>query len=76
MIKYLRNIKHVLKHKFFVLIECWKKGLYIQGIIHDLSKFSPTEFYAYSWHFFADNLEKAYSGDKYEKLFQYAWLHH
>ncbi len=69
-------MRYTLQHKWFVLIECWKEGLYWQGIVHDLSKFSLTEFYAYSWNFFAIPLELADSGDTYKTLFQYAWLHH
>lgn len=34
----------IVKHKYYVGIECWKRGLYWQGIIHDLSKFSFAEF--------------------------------
>lgn len=34
----------LIKHKYHVLKECWKCGLYWQGITHDLSKFLPDEF--------------------------------
>ncbi|GHH99461.1 DUF5662 family protein [Neobacillus kokaensis] len=37
---YWRNFLYILNHKVNVLVECWKEGLYIQGIIHDWSKFS------------------------------------
>jgi hypothetical protein len=43
---------YILDHKVNVLIECWKEGLYIQGITHDLSKFSPKEFFSYAKKFF------------------------
>lgn len=74
--KYYKYLRYILEHKWFVLIECWKEGLYWQGITHDLSKFSPLEFYAYSWHFYAAEQELAGSGNKYKKKFSYAWLHH
>jgi hypothetical protein len=76
MNKYLKYFYYVLQHKWYVLIECWNEGLYWQGIIHDLSKFSFIEFYAYSWRFMASPLDKATSIEKYDKLFQYAWLNH
>ncbi len=76
MSKYIKNLWYVVQHKWFVLIECWKEGLYWQGIIHDLSKFSVTEFYAYTWNFFALPVERTDTGDTYKTLFQYAWLHH
>ena len=36
----------VLHHKKLVLRYCFRLGLYRQGICHDLSKFSPVEFFA------------------------------
>ncbi|MGD6993792.1 DUF5662 family protein [Sutcliffiella horikoshii] len=63
---------YILNHKLNVLIECWKEGLYIQGIIHDLSKFSPKEFFPYAKKFF-------YNGEKSaddELEWRFAWLHH
>ncbi|WP_223193097.1 DUF5662 family protein [Paenibacillus sedimenti] len=47
MIKaYWKYFLYILNHKLNVLIESWKEGLYIQGIIHDWSKFSPAEYNA------------------------------
>ena len=74
--KYFRNLWHIIVHKWYVFIECWKKGLYWQGVIHDFSKFSPIEFYAYAWYFFAYPLEKSMSRGKFLHIFNYAWLHH
>ena len=34
----------VMKHKRLVGAYCFRAGLFAQGITHDLSKFSPTEF--------------------------------
>ena len=39
------HIKTVCKHKYWVGKYCFKIGLYKQGITHDLSKFSPVEFW-------------------------------
>ena len=42
---YFRQHLHtVLLHKYYVMQGCFKVGLYRQGITHDLSKFSWTEF--------------------------------
>ena len=41
--KILKQIKIILRHKYYVGIECFKLGLYWQGITHDLSKFSLVE---------------------------------
>ena len=35
----------VARHKHYVFIHCVKSGIILQGILHDISKFSPTEFF-------------------------------
>lgn len=40
----LKLLKRILIHKFWVAYYCFQVGLYWQGIVHDLSKFSWTEF--------------------------------
>lgn len=67
---YWRNSLYNIEHKLNVLIECWHEGLYVQGIIHDLSKFSPAEFLPYSRRFFSDKKNPE------ELAWKYAWLHH
>lgn len=42
--KILLHIKTILVHKYWVGKYCFKCGLYLRGIKHDLSKFSPAEF--------------------------------
>lgn len=42
--KWYKHLKVVLTHKYWVGYFCFKMDLYKQGILHDLSKFSPTEF--------------------------------
>jgi hypothetical protein len=67
-----RNFLYILDHKINVFIECWKEGLYIQGITHDLSKLTPKEFLPYTKKFF---LEGKLSPDD-EMKWKYAWLNH
>ncbi|MDP2167954.1 MAG: DUF5662 family protein [Thermodesulfovibrionales bacterium] len=49
---YLKYFVYVVRHKLWVLIECWKVGLFWQGITHDLSKFLPSEFFPYARYFY------------------------
>ena len=44
MKRYWQHFKALLKHKWLVLRECWKRGLYWRGLVHDLSRFRPSEF--------------------------------
>ena len=38
------HLSTVCKHRYLVMKGCFRVGLYRQGLLHDLSKFSPTEF--------------------------------
>lgn len=41
---WLKLIRRILTHKYYVAKYCFQIGLYWQGITHDLSKFSYVEF--------------------------------
>ena len=43
--KILGHLHTINHHKFLVMKYCFKVGLYKQGLLHDLSKYSPTEFF-------------------------------
>jgi hypothetical protein len=49
--KYLNYLKYLLKHKWYVMIECFKYKLFWRGLVHDISKFYPSEFIPYSNYF-------------------------
>ena len=42
--KALEHFRTITKHKIIVMKECFRVGLYRQGLLHDLSKYSWTEF--------------------------------
>lgn len=43
-VNFFGHLKTVTKHRFLVMAGCFRVGLILQGLTHDLSKFSPTEF--------------------------------
>ena len=57
--KYLKYLNYLIRHKWFVLIECYKVGIIWRGIIHDLSKLRPSEFFFYADHFYGTQKEKS-----------------
>ena len=70
----IKHIKLVLKHKWYVFIYCTKLGMPFRGLKHDMSKFSPIEFW---------ESVKYYNGKKspiviakIENGYSKAWLHH
>ena len=44
MIKAWEHFKTITKHRHKVIAHCYKAGILFQGLFHDLSKYSPTEF--------------------------------
>ena len=81
--KYLYYLKYVIRHKWFVMIECFKYGLYWQGIVHDISKFLPSEFFPYVNHFYGGKGKEVIGRIGYykpidtgDKEFDFAWLLH
>lgn len=88
MIKYLKYLSYVIRHKWYVAIECFKKGIIWQGITHDMSKFLLSEFIPYARYFYGSYpklhemlpcFKQRYTG-KYmmdiDKDFDLAWLLH
>lgn len=59
---------YILKHKWFVFVECYKLGIPWQGIIHDLSKYRPVEFYPY--------MDRFYGSKQTSPEFLVAWQQH
>jgi hypothetical protein len=57
-----------------VIKYCWKVGLYWRGITHDLSKFSPIEFWE-SVKYYQGN-SSPIDACKKDKGYSRAWLHH
>lgn len=46
--KYLNFLAYLIRHKWFVFLECLRLGVPWQGLLHDISKFLPDEFRAYA----------------------------
>ena len=53
---------------------CFRLGLYAQGIMHDLSKYSPTEFLVGAKYFQGNRSPNA--AEREDKGYTSAWLHH
>ena len=72
--RFFGHLGTVLKHKRYVRRACFKMGLFRQGIFHDLSKFSPTEFFPsvkyYSGRLSPNAVDRKINGAS------MAWLHH
>ena len=76
-IKFKNVVKHfilITKHRWLVFKLCCKIGLFWRGFVHDLSKYSPTEFWE-SVRYYEGNCSPIVSR-KQDKGYSEAWLHH
>ncbi len=70
-------IKHfmvITKHRHKVIRHCFMSGIGFQGLFHDLSKYSPTEFLAGAKHF--QGVRSPNEHERETNGFSRAWLHH
>lgn len=74
MNKALSHFLTINKHRRLVRKNCFKVGLYWQGLTHDLSKYSPSEFIVgakyYQGYRSPNNAEREAIG------YSSSWLHH
>ncbi len=69
-----KHFKTITHHKKLVMEGCFQVGLYRQGLLHDLSKYSPSEFLVgvkyYQGNRSPNNAERE------DKGYSEAWMHH
>lgn len=69
-----QHFKTITRHKLLVMKYCFKMGLYWQGLVHDLSKYSWTEFSVGCRYYQGDrspnNAEREATG------LSTSWIHH
>ena len=75
---YLKNIVGhfmvITRHKWVVFKLCCKVGQPWRGLVHDLSKYSPTEFWEGVKYF--NGKHSPITDAKKDKGYSQAWLHH
>ena len=69
------HLKTVTKHRWVVFKLCLKAGIPWRGFIHDLSKFSPTEFWS-GVKYYTEGKHSPILKEKQELGYSKAWLHH
>lgn len=73
--KTLGHLRTVLTHKTLVAEGCFQVGLFYQGICHDLSKFSPVEFWQ-GVRYYQYGKQSPNNGERLAKGYSEAWIHH
>lgn len=72
--KVWKHFKTITHHKLLVMKHCFRVGLYWQGLTHDLSKYSPTEFWVGARYFQGDHSPNVEERNEYG--YSLAWMHH
>ena len=72
--KAVEHLKTVTHHRRLVRQYCFRVGLYWQGLTHDLSKYSPTEFLVGAKYFQGDRSPN--NAEREDKGYSSSWLHH
>ena len=74
MNRFYCHLSTITRHKIKVTFLCFRCGLYAQGIKHDLSKYSPVEFWA-GVRYYQGN-RSPIDREKEVKGYSLGWLHH
>lgn len=69
------HLKTIIVHKFWVFYYSCKLGIPVQGFLHDLSKFSPIEFWE-SVKYYQEGKRSPINACKEDKGYSLAWQHH
>ena len=69
--QHLKTINH---HKWLVMQGCFRVGLYWQGLTHDLSKYTPTEFLVGARYY--QGTRSPNGAEREDKGYSQAWMHH
>lgn len=69
-----RHGKTITHHKWLVMKSCFAAGLYVQGLLHDLSKYALSEFLVGARYYQGDRSPN--NAEREEKGYSSSWLHH
>ena len=69
-----QHFKTITRHRWLVRGGCFRIGLYWQGLIHDLSKYSPTEFSVGAKYY--QGIRSPNAAERDDKGYSEAWMHH
>lgn len=65
----------ITRHRHMVIIHSAKAGILYRGLLHDLSKYSPSEFIAGA-AFYTDGKKSPNESQRLKYGYSSAWLHH
>ena len=72
--KVIEHFKTITEHKLLVMRYCFRVGLYRQGLLHDMSKYMPSEFLVGCRYY--QGTRSPNNAEREVKGYSSAWLHH
>ena len=70
----IRHFMTVTRHRYRVFTHCRRAGIGWQGLFHDLSKYTPAEFFAGAKYYIGTRSPN--EGEREDKGYSLAWMHH
>ena len=74
MMKLWKHFATITRHRHRVIAHCFRAGIGWQGLFHDLSKYTPTEFIPGARYYQGSRSPNEREREIYG--FSYAWMHH
>ena len=75
MSKFFGHLKTVLRHKYVVFCHSVKLGIPFRGLVHDMTKFSPSEF-ALGVRYYTNGKKSPNEAEREDNGYSTAWMHH
>lgn len=69
------HLSTITRHRHAVIRHCRKAGIFWQGLRHDLSKYSPTEFWQ-GVRYYEDGKRSPNEAEREAYGYSLAWMHH
>lgn len=69
-----KHFMTITKHRHKVIANCFRAGIFRQGLFHDLSKYTPTEFIPGAKYF--QGTRSPNEGEREKYGYSKAWMHH
>lgn len=70
----IKHFRTITKHRHAVIKHCFKAGIGFQGLFHDLSKYTPTEFIPGAIYY--QGTRSPNEGEREATGYSKAWMHH
>ena len=74
MKKFFGHLKTITHHRHLVIKHCFRSGIGFQGLFHDLSKYSPSEFFPGVKYY--TGFKSPNEAQRINEGYSSAWMHH